>query len=116
MGVPVWWERQNPRKVIQPGSSPGQCWAFKGTAGNVVIKLSNPVYVSDITLEHIPKSLSPDGNIASAPKHFEVVGNILISNFFSAIIFRIHDRTRNAQILDSILLHIKEIFHSYWNF
>jgi len=74
MGVPVWWERQNPRKVIQPGSSPGQCWAFKGTAGNVVIKLSNPVYVSDITLEHIPKSLSPDGNIASAPKHFEVVG------------------------------------------
>ena len=91
MGVPVWWERQNPRKVIQPGSSPGQCWAFKGTAGNVVIKLSNPVYVSDITLEHIPKSLSPDGNIASAPKHFEVVGNILISNFFSAIIFRIHD-------------------------
>ena len=79
MGVPVWWERQNPRKVIQPGSSPGQCWAFKGTVGNVVIKLSNPVYVSDITLEHIPKSLSPDGNIASAPKHFEVIGNTLIS-------------------------------------
>lgn len=74
MGVPVWWERQNPRKVIQPGSSPGQCWAFKGSQGCVVIKLSTPVYVSEVTLEHIPKSLSPDGNIASAPRNFEVLG------------------------------------------
>ena len=74
MGFPVWWERQNPRTILQPGSSPGQCWAFKGSQGCVVIKLSNPVFISDVTLEHIPKSLSPDGNISSAPRNFEVLG------------------------------------------
>ena len=50
MGVPVWWERQNPRKVIQPGSSPGQCWAFKGTHGSVVVKLSNPIFVGGVSI------------------------------------------------------------------
>lgn len=74
MGVPIWWERQNPRTILQPGSSPGQCWAFKGAQGSAVIKLSNPVIVSQVTLEHIPKSLSPDGSVASAPRNFEVFG------------------------------------------
>lgn len=74
MGVPIWWERQNPRTILQPGSSPGQCWAFKGAQGSAVIKLSNPVIVSQVTLEHIPKSLSPDGSVTSAPRNFEVFG------------------------------------------
>lgn len=39
-----------------------------------MVKLSNPVVISGVTLEHIPKSLSPDGNVASAPKNFEVLG------------------------------------------
>lgn len=39
-----------------------------------MIKLSNPVIVSQVTLEHIPKSLSPDGSVASAPRNFEVFG------------------------------------------
>ena len=74
MGLPVWWERQNPRTILQPASSPGQCWAFKGAQGCVVVKLSNPVFISEVTLEHIPKSLSPDGNVSSAPRHFQVLG------------------------------------------
>ena len=74
MGVPIWWERQNPRTILQPGSSPGQCWAFKGAQGCVVVKLSNPVIISEVTLEHIPKSLSPDGNVSSAPRNFEILG------------------------------------------
>lgn len=74
MGVPIWWEKQNPRTILQPGSSPGQCWAFKGAQGSAVIKLSNPVMVNQVTLEHIPKTLSPDGSVASAPRNFEVLG------------------------------------------
>ena len=31
MGVPIWWENTSPRSILQPGSSPGQCWAFKGS-------------------------------------------------------------------------------------
>jgi len=74
LGVPIWWERQNPRTILQPGSAPGQCWAFKGSEGCVVIKLSNPVFISNITLEHIAKNLSPDRSVLSAPKQFEVLG------------------------------------------
>jgi len=74
LGVPIWWERQNPRTILQPGSAPGQCWAFKGSEGCVVIKLSNPVFISNITLEHIAKNLSPDRSVLSAPRQFEVLG------------------------------------------
>jgi len=74
MGVPIWWERQNPRTILQPGSAPGQCWAFKGSEACVVIKLSNPVFISNVTLEHIAKNLSPDNSVLSAPKQFEVLG------------------------------------------
>ena len=31
MGVPIWWENTSPRTILQPGTSPGQCWAFKGS-------------------------------------------------------------------------------------
>lgn len=73
-GVPFWWEKNNPRTILQPGASPGQCWAFKGSDGAVVIKLSGMVNVAAVSLEHIPKILAPDGNIRSAPKDFSVLG------------------------------------------
>ena len=80
MGVPIWREKQNPRTILQPGSSPGQCWAFKGAQGSAVIKLSNPVMVNQVTLEHIPKTLSPDGSVASAPRNFEVLGLVNVDD------------------------------------
>ncbi len=43
-GIPFWWERNSPRAILQPGANPGQCWAFKGSRGEVVIKLSNPIH------------------------------------------------------------------------
>ena len=61
------------QKKLQ-GSSPGQCWAFRGSQGSVVINLSSPIIMRAVTLEHIPASLAPDGSISSAPKKFEVYG------------------------------------------
>ena len=43
-GIPFWWERNSPRTILQPGSSPGQCWAFKGSRGEVVVRLSSPIF------------------------------------------------------------------------
>lgn len=64
----------SPRTVIQPGVHPGNCWAFAGAQGYLVIKLSGLVQLSAFSVEHIPRSLSPTGRIDSAPKDFQVFG------------------------------------------
>ena len=70
-----------PRAILQPGANPGQCWAVKGDGSgvsappiSVVVRLSDNIKVDSVTLEHIPETLSPDGNIKSAPKEFSVLG------------------------------------------
>ncbi|XP_077172144.1 SUN domain-containing protein 1-like isoform X1 [Paroedura picta] len=73
-GFPLWYFSQSPRAVIQPEVYPGNCWAFKGSEGHLAIRLSMDVLPMVFTLEHIPKSLSPKGNIDSAPKEFAVYG------------------------------------------
>uniref|UniRef100_A0A0K2TYC1 Sad1 and UNC84 domain containing 2 [Falco peregrinus] n=1 Tax=Lepeophtheirus salmonis TaxID=72036 RepID=A0A0K2TYC1_LEPSM len=73
-GIPFWWERNNARTILQPSSNPGQCWAFKGSQGSVVIELSRPVNVEAVSLEHISKMMAPERKILSAPKRFAVLG------------------------------------------
>ncbi|XP_035824273.1 SUN domain-containing protein 1 isoform X2 [Aplysia californica] len=73
-GFPLWYTSNSPRTVIQPNVHPGECWAFKGTSGYLVIQLSHPVQPTGFTLEHIPRSLAPKGKIDSAPKNFAVFG------------------------------------------
>ncbi|KAM4698609.1 SUN domain-containing protein 1 [Rhinophrynus dorsalis] len=73
-GIPLWYFSQSPRVVIQPDMYPGNCWAFKGAQGYLVVRLSMMIYPTAFSLEHIPKSLSPTGNITSAPKDFAVYG------------------------------------------
>ncbi|XP_061065104.1 SUN domain-containing protein 1 isoform X8 [Eubalaena glacialis] len=73
-GVPLWYFSQSPRVAIQPDIYPGNCWAFKGSQGYLVVRLSMKIHPTTFTLEHIPKTLSPTGNITSAPKDFAVYG------------------------------------------
>nr|XP_058141649.1 SUN domain-containing protein 1 isoform X15 [Dasypus novemcinctus] len=73
-GIPLWYFSQSPRVVIQPDIYPGNCWAFKGSQGYLVVRLSMTIYPRSFTVEHIPKTLSPTGNITSAPKDFAVFG------------------------------------------
>ncbi|XP_043098466.1 SUN domain-containing protein 2 [Puntigrus tetrazona] len=73
-GIPLWYHSESPRTVIQPELYPGKCWAFQGSQGFLVIALSYPVRISHVTLEHLPKELSPTGRIDSAPKDFAVYG------------------------------------------
>uniref|UniRef100_A0A4W3I9R8 SUN domain-containing protein n=1 Tax=Callorhinchus milii TaxID=7868 RepID=A0A4W3I9R8_CALMI len=58
----------------QPDVHPGNCWAFKGSQGFVVIHLSAPIRPTAFTLEHIPKSVALLGSISSAPRDFAVYG------------------------------------------
>ncbi|KAM6157336.1 SUN domain-containing protein 1 [Erethizon dorsatum] len=73
-GIPLWYFSQSPRVVIQPDIYPGNCWAFKGSQGYLVVRLSMKIHPTMFTMEHIPKTLSPMGNISSAPKDFAVYG------------------------------------------
>uniref|UniRef100_A0A8D1US59 SUN domain-containing protein n=1 Tax=Sus scrofa TaxID=9823 RepID=A0A8D1US59_PIG len=73
-GIPLWYFSQSPRVAIQPDMYPGNCWAFRGSQGYLVVRLSMKIQPSAFTLEHIPKTLSPTGNITSAPKDFAVYG------------------------------------------
>ncbi|XP_071880003.1 SUN domain-containing protein 1 isoform X18 [Anas platyrhynchos] len=73
-GIPLWYFSQSPRVVIQPDMYPGNCWAFKGSEGYLVIRLSMKISPTAFTMEHIPKTLSPSGNITSAPRKFSVYG------------------------------------------
>ncbi|XP_071532845.1 uncharacterized protein [Panulirus ornatus] len=75
LGFPIYrYSTNNPRTIIQPDRMPGQCWAFKGSQGYIVIQLAGFVKPTGFSLEHIPKSLSPTGEIDSAPQDFEVWG------------------------------------------
>ncbi|NXT08109.1 SPAG4 protein, partial [Prunella fulvescens] len=56
---------------------PGNCWAFKGHQGQVVIKLPARVYLTAITVQHISKDASPSGTIISAPKDIAVFVSLL---------------------------------------
>ncbi|KAF7654117.1 hypothetical protein LDENG_00073840 [Lucifuga dentata] len=73
-GLPLWYFSQSPRVVIQPDVYPGNCWAFKGSQGYLVIRLSLKILPTSFCVEHIPKTLSPTGNISSAPRNFTVFG------------------------------------------
>ncbi|XP_025112557.1 sun domain-containing protein 1-like isoform X2 [Pomacea canaliculata] len=73
-GIPLWYTSNSPRTVIQPDVHAGQCWAFKGESGYLVIQLAVPIRPTAFSLEHIPKSLSTTGKIDSAPRDFEVYG------------------------------------------
>ncbi|XP_072277200.1 SUN domain-containing protein 2 isoform X2 [Pyxicephalus adspersus] len=88
-GVPLWYQSQSPRAILQPDSNPGNCWAFRGSQGYAVVRLSSRIRPTAVTLDHIPRSLSPKSTISSAPKDFIVYGldeetqkeGVLLGNF-----------------------------------
>nr|XP_056713854.1 SUN domain-containing protein 3 [Euleptes europaea] len=65
---------KSPEVILQPNRSPGMCWSFPGTQGEVVVKLAMLILPTAITVDHISKNLSPTGEISSAPKDFTIYG------------------------------------------
>lgn len=63
-----------PRLVIQPLLNPGECFAFKGSTGEVTIKLRDWLFVDSIGVDHITEDMSASGSIKTAPKEFSVYG------------------------------------------
>ncbi|XP_010626714.1 SUN domain-containing protein 5 isoform X2 [Fukomys damarensis] len=62
------------RGVFRPNMTPGNCWAFEGDHGQVTIRLAQKVYLSNLTVQHIPKTISLSGSLDTAPKDFVIYG------------------------------------------
>ncbi|CAH8434175.1 unnamed protein product [Dicrocoelium dendriticum] len=73
-GIPLARLSNSPRTILQPGNNPGDCWPFHGSSGQAIIRLSAPIIVTGVSLEHLPKSLAPNGRLDSAPKDFQLKG------------------------------------------
>ncbi|XP_077201390.1 SUN domain-containing protein 3-like [Paroedura picta] len=63
-----------PDTILEPNVYPGNCWAFQGSEGQVVIKLPDKIHPVAVTVQHISKAIAPNGNITSALKDFVVSG------------------------------------------
>ncbi|XP_054843586.1 SUN domain-containing protein 3-like [Eublepharis macularius] len=63
-----------PDTVLEPDVYPGNCWAFQGSEGQVVIKLPEKIHPTAVTIQHISKAISPSGSSTSALKDFGVSG------------------------------------------
>lgn len=73
-GIALWYTYNSPRVIIQPSVHPGECWAFTGSQGYAVVQLARRIFITEVSIEHIPRSLSPSGRIDSAPKDFGIWG------------------------------------------
>lgn len=69
-----WNYARPPTVILEPDVFPGNCWAFEGDQGQVVIRLPGSVQLSDITLQHPPPSVAHTGGASSAPRDFAVYG------------------------------------------
>ncbi|XP_060044992.1 sperm-associated antigen 4 protein isoform X2 [Erinaceus europaeus] len=69
-----WNYARPPTVILEPDVFPGNCWAFEGDQGQVVIRLPGPVQLSDITLQHPPASVAHVREANSAPRDFTVYG------------------------------------------
>uniref|UniRef100_G5E798 Sad1 and UNC84 domain containing 5 n=1 Tax=Loxodonta africana TaxID=9785 RepID=G5E798_LOXAF len=72
--IRLWNYAQPPDVILQPNMTPGNCWAFAGDRGQVTIRLAQKIYLSNLTLQHIPKTISLSGSLDTAPKDFVIYG------------------------------------------
>ncbi|XP_035165782.1 sperm-associated antigen 4 protein-like [Oxyura jamaicensis] len=81
-----------PDTILQPDVSLGNCWAFQGAQGQVVIRLPAKIQATMVTIHHTSKTDSELGKFSSAPRDFTVSGvdeeteaEILLGTFTYAV-------------------------------
>ncbi|KAI0055275.1 hypothetical protein BV25DRAFT_1771898, partial [Artomyces pyxidatus] len=64
--------RQQPEAVIAEGVGPGDCWRFSGATAHVGIVLAEPIFITHVSIDHIPRTFT--SNIRTAPKDMVLWG------------------------------------------
>ena len=62
----------SPINALHPQNYAGRCWPFKGSEGQLGVKLARRTYISDITIDHVAKEVAFD--LRSTPRQMEVWG------------------------------------------
>lgn len=71
-------QRNPPKYALTKWDEPGDCWCSAPTtsktpsAAQLAVTLARPMYPKQVTIEHIPKSMVPTGNLSSAPRSMEL--------------------------------------------
>lgn len=58
-----------PAHVLTESTNIGDCWSFPQSSGQVSLLLAEPIYPTDVTIDHVPRGIS--GDISSAPQEVE---------------------------------------------
>ncbi|RPB07769.1 hypothetical protein P167DRAFT_495263 [Morchella conica CCBAS932] len=86
-----------PTVAITPTSDVGQCWPFPGDQGNIGVRLALPIFATQISVEHIPKSHAVD--ISSAPRKIEFWAHgTLYDKFVKLGVFKYDINSGNPRI------------------
>lgn len=65
-------KRNGPERALEPSMHPGDCFGFRGDKATLYIRLLGAALVDSVTIEHIPKQMSPTGDVRDAPRNFSV--------------------------------------------
>ncbi|KAF9563240.1 hypothetical protein CPC08DRAFT_633025 [Agrocybe pediades] len=63
-----------PVTALHPDNHNGQCWPFAGQSGRLGVALAAPIYVEEITIDHLAKEVAFD--LRAAPREMEVWGMV----------------------------------------
>ncbi|KAK6531531.1 hypothetical protein TWF281_008326 [Arthrobotrys megalospora] len=58
-----------PAHVLTESVNVGDCWSFPQSSGQVSLLLAEPIYPTDVTIDHVPRGIS--GDDSSAPQEIE---------------------------------------------
>ncbi|KAF0971768.1 hypothetical protein FDP41_009991 [Naegleria fowleri] len=67
---PLFSSIKRPDIILTTDTTIGNCWPMKGGSGFVVIELASPIIPTAFSIDHVPRSLTP--NFSSAPRQFTV--------------------------------------------
>ncbi|KAJ6531881.1 hypothetical protein B0H19DRAFT_1189078 [Mycena capillaripes] len=63
---------RSPAWAIHHEVRDGYCWPFAGSQGHLGVVLAAPVYIEDITIDHVAADVATNSDRASAPREMEV--------------------------------------------
>ncbi len=87
-----------PAVAIHPDNAVGMCWAFHGSKGQLAVKLSDAILLTDIAIEHVPRENAHDPT--TAPKTVEIWARVADGEAFE-----VFEETAAASFIGDASVH-----------